>query len=59
MYKRLKKLYPNSNEGDIQKALQHIEDSEALISISYDLREHELTDEEIRMYYNQAVNGIL
>lgn len=57
MHKRLKKLYPNSSEEYIQKAVEHIKESEVLTGHSHKLEE--ITDEEIKMYYEQIINGIL
>ena len=57
MHKRLKKLYPNSSEEYIQKAVEHIKESEVLMGHSHKLEE--ITDEEIKMYYEQIVHGIL
>ena len=57
MYKRLKKLYPKASEEYIQKAVEHIKESEVLTGHSHKLEE--ITDEEIKMYYEQIINGIL
>ena len=57
MRKRLKELYPNSSEEYIQKAVEHIKESEVLMGHSHKLAE--ITDEEIKMYYEQIVHGIL
>ena len=56
MHKRLKKLYPKASEEYIQKAVEHIKESEVLTGHSHKLEE--ITDEEIKMYYEQ-INGIL
>ena len=57
MYKRLKKLYPKANEEYIQKVVEHIKESEVMLGHGHKLEE--ITDEEIKMYYEQIINGIL
>ena len=57
MYKeRLRKLYPKATEEYIQKAADHINESELLIAHSHKLEE--ITDEELKMYYEQIIFGL-
>ncbi len=53
IYKRLKKLYPNTSEEYIEKAVKYIKESELLISHSNKLKE--ITDEELKMYYEEII----
>lgn len=57
MYKeRLRKLYPKVTEEYIKKAVDHINESELLIAHSHKLEE--ITDEELKMYYEQIIFGL-
>ena len=56
MYKRLKKLYPKASKDYIEKAVKHIEESELLISHSHKF--DDITDEELKMYYEQIIYGM-
>ena len=56
MYKKLKKLYPKASEEYLKKAVKHIEESELLISHSHKL--DDITDEELKMYYEQIIYGM-
>ena len=55
MQDRLKKLYPKVSEEYIKKAVDHINESELLIAHSHKLEE--ITDEELKMYYEQIIFG--
>ncbi len=56
MQDRLKKLYPKVSEEYIKKAADHINESELLIAHSHKLEE--ITDEELKMYYEQIIFGL-
>ena len=53
MYKKLKRLYPKTSEEYILRAVKHIKESELLISHSNKLKE--ITDEELKMYYEEII----
>ena len=53
MYKRLKRLYPNTSEVYIWDAVNHIKNSEVLRGNPE--KAELMTDEELKMYYEEII----